>query len=258
MKKKISRERLSRIIKFCGTIQKMEGDPFDVDVKKALETLEEYLPHWKEMDDLLLDVEAIRMLSTVIELQGRWVKNRSSSLYDPSLIEMKIGELDAEKLGSAFIKSWHPISAMDQLTPQRLKEGMDYWNVLLPIDERKEEFPQTIASGILSPDDLAKLKILGREFNESIKKIHEELKEKGKINYWDFIYADKFEESIMRAYLTSYLVTDGHAELEIKPLEGEIFLIPREEKIDVKKEKVKPRSIPIAMGYEDWVKHGRS
>jgi len=52
-------DELFRQINFCKTIQKEGTVPFDLDVKKFLETLKQYLKKWKRLDDLLIDAEAI-------------------------------------------------------------------------------------------------------------------------------------------------------------------------------------------------------
>jgi hypothetical protein len=250
---KLSKDQLFRIINFCKTIEKEGTNPFDLDVKRSLETLKQYLPYWKLLADLLLDAEAIGEISRIIELQGKWIKDRSSSFFiDPLLIELKIKLLEPEKLANAFLASWHPICSMDRITSKRLKEGIDYWNQLLPINERKRNFPFPLPlKGILSLKELVDLKILSkRKFNEVLEKIYEELRKKGKVNYWNFVYEEEFKESIIKAYLTSYLVNEGKARLEIDPLEGDIFLSPIEEPIYHGKQ----RSIPVPIDYEDWLK----
>lgn len=60
-------DELFRLINFCKTIQKEGTDPFDMDIKRFLETLKRYLKKWKSLDDLLIDAEAISEL-TKIEL----------------------------------------------------------------------------------------------------------------------------------------------------------------------------------------------
>jgi hypothetical protein len=198
-----------------------------------------------------LDAEAIEALSIIIQLQGKWVKDRSSSFYfDLSLIEKKVKEMDDEQLAKAFLRCWHPIVAMDRLTLERLQEGIEYWNRLLPLEERIGDLPeQMIEIDHLSIDDLSKMKILSDEqFSESIKNIRKELDKKGKVNYWDFIRCEEFDDTITKAYLTSYLVTDGYADIEINPLEDEIFLIPMKKKIDYTN--MRPRSIPISISCE--------
>ena len=78
----------------------------------------------------------------------------------------------------------------------------------------------------------------------------------GKIAYWDFIGADTYEETVQRAFLTSFLITYGYATLEIDRLEETVFILPFD----------KPRrealteqstSVPIAVSVEDWQKWKR-
>ena len=74
-------DELFRLIHFCKTIEKEGTDPFDLDVKRFLETLKRYYTKWKSLDDLLVDAEAIAELAKIIELQGKWIKDRASSFY---------------------------------------------------------------------------------------------------------------------------------------------------------------------------------
>ncbi|MCK4475279.1 MAG: hypothetical protein KAU16_00955 [Methanophagales archaeon] len=252
-------DELFRQINFCKTIQKEGTDPFDLDVKKFLETLKQYLKKWKRLDDLLLDAEAISELAKIIELQGKWIRDRSSSFYiDPVLMELKLKMLEPAQLANAFFESWHPIISMDRITAKRLKEGLDYWNALLPFSERKEEFPlpsipETFAFDI---EDLIDLNILSRtEFEDSIKAVLKDLEARGRIEYHDFIYDDEFEDSVKKAYLTSYLVSEGKAELDINPLEEEVFISPN--KVNAKANTGEVRSIPISLSYEDWMRWKR-
>jgi len=81
-----------------------------------------------------------------------------------------------------------------------------------------------------------------------------ELKEavgaEGKTDYWDFVGAESYRETLRRAYLTSFLVTYGYATLEIQPLEEKIFLKPNE--TPVSKTDAQPFSFPIPVNYERW------
>ncbi|NOR78751.1 MAG: hypothetical protein GQ523_10135 [Methanophagales archaeon] len=246
-------DELFRLINFCKTVQKEGTDPFDLDVKKFLETLKQYLNKWKSRDDLLLDAEVISELTKIIELQGKWIRDRSSSFYvDPVLMELKMKMLEPVQLANAFFKSWQPIIAMDRLTPKRLKEGLDYWNALLPFAERGDEFPlpSTSETVTFNHEDLIDLQILSRtEFDDSMKEVLKDLEERGRIEYHDFIYDVDFERSVKKAYLTSYLVSEGKAEFEINPLEEEVFIAPRTAKANTGE----VQSIAISLSYEDWL-----
>ena len=254
--KQMKFDELFRLLNFCKTIQTEGTDPFDLDVKKFLETLKRYHKKWKSLDDLLLDAEAIAELAKIIELQGKWIKDRSSSFYiDPVLLELKLKMLEPQQLATAFFKSWYPIISLDRITPQRLTEGLAYWNALLPLGERDDEFPPPSAvKSTFDIEDLIELNILSKtEFDDSIKAVLNELEERGKIEYHDFIYDDAFETSVKKAYLTSYLVSEGKAELDINPLEEEVFISPSNINVNDNATHTPSRSIPVSLSYEDWL-----
>ena len=251
-------DELSRLLNFCKTIEREGTDPFDLDVKKFLETLKRYTKKWKSLEDLLLDAEAIAELAKIIELQGRWIKDRSTSFYiDPELLELKLRLLEPQQLATAFFSAWQPVIALDRLTPERLQEGLAYWNALVPLNERAEEFPIPIElESAFNLDDLINLNILSKsEFDDALRAILNELEARGKIEYHEFIYEDSFEESVKKAYLTSYLVSEGNAELEINPLEDEVFISPRATTLNNARASrtTTSRSIPVSLSYEDWL-----
>lgn len=253
--KQMKFDELFRLLNFCRTIQKEGTDPFDVDIKKFLETLKRYHNKWKSLDDLLMDAEAIAELAKIIELQEQWIKDRSSSFYiDPALLELKLRMLEPVQLANAFFKSWQPIIAQDQITPPRLNEGLAYWNALLPLGERTEEFPfPSTGETAFGIEDLIELNILSRaEFDVALQAVSSELEDRGRVEYHDFIYDDAFETSVKKAYLTSYLVSEGKAELDINPLEEEVFISPcnitENPGVDTPS-----RSIPVSISHEEWL-----
>jgi hypothetical protein len=188
------------------------------------------------------------------------VKHRSTSLYtDPFLLEEKIRKLSKERLAELFLKAWHPIIELEQISPQSLAEALKYWQNLLPISERwlKTGY-QEMATGATTREELVKLRIIAEKaFSEELEFFWEELKQrvggKEKIRYWDFVGADTYSETIRRAYLTSFLVTYGYATLEVHKLEEEIFIKPFEKPKSIlgKKQLI---SIPVSVSFEEWLK----
>ena len=94
-----------------------------------------------------------------------------------------------------------------------------------------------------------------RGFTEDLETLWKELRQKagenGKIAYWDFVGADTYEETIKRAYMTSFLVTYGYATFEIHRLEEEIFIIPFSKPSSLlgKKQMI---SVPVSVSVEEW------
>jgi hypothetical protein len=261
---KIGRDRLQRIIEMCKSVEERSLDPFLIDVNDIIATIKEYFPEWEIPEDLCLDAETIHHIASVIKLQSEWVKHRSTSLYtDPFLLEEKIRRLEKEEIIKSFLYAWHPIVELEQISLHSLEEAIRYWESLLPLKERWKEFSHLeVETSKATREELIEQKILlDKAFSEELENFWRELKDKttdrgenGKIKYWDFITAETYEETIHRAFMTSFLITYGYATLEIHPLEEEIFIKPYEKPL-AKLGKKQLMSVPIAISMEDWLKH---
>jgi len=264
--KKLGTEKLQRIIEMCIAIENHTVDPFLLNVDDIIKVVKEYFPQWKKPEELNLDSEAIHHLASAIKLQSEWVKQRSTALYtDPFLLEEKITQATREEMVGVFLKAWHPLVELEQLSLHSLAEAMRYWDGLLPLKERWPELAvPEVGMGITSRDELIKEQLLGDKlFSEELEGYWRELKEKvkekgadGKIRYWDFIGADTYEETVERAFLASFLISYGYATLEIHPLEEEVFIEPFDKPL-AKIGTQQSISIPIAVTYENWQKWKR-
>jgi hypothetical protein len=258
--KQLSSERIQRVIELCRSVEERGVDPFAVDVDDIIATLQKYFHEWESPEELELDAEAVQYLASVIQNQGDWVKHRSTSLYtDPFLLEEKIQRLSKEELAALFMKAWNPIIEQEQLTINSLAEAMKYWNELAPIDERWQKFGTIqVETGETTREELVRLKIIAEKtFLEEMETFWRELQQKvgeyEKILYWDFVGDDTYQETLNRAYMTSFLITYGYATLELVPLEEEVFIIPFKE---VRSELAEARtvSVPISVSHEEWTK----
>jgi len=116
-----------RVIELCRDVETSSANPFDVDIIEKLLILKQRLPDLKLLDELLVDSEAILELSRIIKLQDQFLKQRASALYiDPLLIQLKLKLLPKEALSEAFVKSWHPVAQVDQLSPRGLERAFVY------------------------------------------------------------------------------------------------------------------------------------
>jgi hypothetical protein len=263
---KHGREHLQRIIDMCKAIESHAVDPFTLNVEDILKIVQQYFPDWKKTEDLNLDAEVIHHLATVIKLQSEWVKHRSTSLYsDPFLLEEKITTTPKDDMVTIFLRSWHPIVELEQINLHSLAEALRYWDSLVPLSERWQEFGvNEVATGTTTRDELVKLRILGdKVFGEELEAFWQELKLKvqeigkdGKILYWNFVGADSYEDTVQRAFMTSFLITYGYATLEINRLEETIFIKPFEKPL-AKLGTQQGVSVPIAVTYENWQKWKR-
>ncbi len=262
----IGREKLQRIIELCKDVEEHSLDPFTVDVNEIIQIIREYFPAWEKPEDLCLDAEAINRLASVIKLQTDWVRHRSTSLYaDPSLLQEKIRTAGKEELLNLFLKAWHPIVELEQITLNSLSEALRYWAALSPLKERWKDFPSPeFEAAPTSRNELVSQKILGEKaFTEELESLWKELKDAvrlrgvdGKISYWDFVGAETYEETAHRAFMVSFLVTYGYATLEVRPFEEKIYIKPFEKPLRraLKRQLV---SVPIVVSREEWEKWRR-
>ena len=208
-------------------------NPFEVDIREKLLMLKKHLPEWKLIDVMLKDSEALQQLVQIVKLQDQWIKHRASSLYiDPLLLELKIRLLTREDLADSFVKCWHPVAQVDQLTARGLERAFTYWRELVPMSERFKEVlgKYAVSPGQMDFEELQALNMFSKEeFETRLNAIHGELVQKsadGEMDYRRFIRAPTFEETAVRAYLVAFVVTEGRANIRIDPLTEEIFLSP--------------------------------
>jgi hypothetical protein len=262
-REKLGREKLQRIIETCRSIGDRSLDPFLMDVKESIGIAKDYLPEWEIPEDLCLDAETIHQIASIIKLQGEWVRHRSTSLYtDPFLLEEKLARMPKEQIIETFLQAWHPIIELEQISLHSLAEAIRYWEDLLPLKERWKEFSQAeVEASLATREELVQQRILrDKAFSAELEEFWNELKDRvqeknsdGKIKYWDFVGAETYEETVDRAFMTSFLVTYGYATLEIHPLEEEIFIRPYETQ-ETKISNKQLVSIPIAVPVEDWIR----
>ena len=258
-RKKLTIEEIKGIIELCRSIESRGLNPFLVDIDDLIEVLRRYSPNLENPEELCLDAEALNEIASVIKLQSEWVKHRTTSLYtDPFLIEEKIRTLDNDRLAEIFLKTWHPIVELEQISKQGLEEAIEYWRTLPPIDERWKEEYLVRELGTITLEELVKRRILSEEaFSAELESLWRELKDKakdnGRIRYWDFIGAESYEETVKRAYMTSFLVTYGYATLEIYPLEEEIYIKPFDKPIKTT-DKEQLASYPIPISQDEWLR----
>jgi hypothetical protein len=259
-------EKLQRIVEMCSAIENRTLDPFVLDVNELIKIVKEYFPNWEEADELNLDSEAIHHLASVIRLQSEWVKQRSTSLYtDPFLLEEKITLSGKEKFLEVFLQAWHPLVELEQLSSNSLAAAMRYWKSLAPLKDRWKdlEIPEYWRETV-SREEMIQQQVLGDTlFSEELELFCRELRDKvskegvgGKILYWNFIGAKTYEETVKRAFLTSFLLSYGYATLEIRPLEEIVFIKP----FDTPNTNIQTQqsiSIPIAITHDSWQKWKR-
>lgn len=241
-----------RVIELCRDVETSSANPFDVDIREKLLILKERLPELKLLDELLIDSEAILELSRIVKLQDQFLKQRASALYiDPLLIQLKLKLLPKEALSEAFVKSWHPVAQVDQLSPRGLERAFMYWRELTPISERfRNQFGSYgIRPGVVGYSDLVDLGVFTKEqFESSLAQLHDELLRRSDVDwvdYREFIDGDSFESKVRRAYMLAFLISEGRALLKTEPLSGSIWIKALAEKV-----RSVPKSVAISITGE--------
>jgi len=223
-------EDLLRVIELCRSVESSSANPFDVDIKEKILLLKARLPEWRLLDELLVDSEALLELTQIVKLQDEWLKHRASSLYiDPLLVQLKVKLLPKEALIDAFVKSWHPVAQVDQISPKGLERAFVYWRDLSPIAERfKEQFGNYgVKPGQVDYQELVSLGVFTKnQFEQGLTALNEELAEKSNgewIDYMEFINGPDTETRVRRSYLLAFLISDGRASLRTEPLTGRVW-----------------------------------
>ncbi len=224
-------EDILRLIELCRTIQSSSVNPFQVDIREKLLLLRKHLPEWGVIDVMLKDSEAMQQLVAIVKLQDQWIKYRASSLYiDPLLLELKIQLISKEELAESFVKCWHPIAQLDQLTPRGLEKAFVYWRDLVPFSERFKDGLGNVGqpTGVIGLKELESLSIFTKEeFEARLNAIYKEFVEKSngaEIDYRSFIKGESPEETALRGYLVAFVVTEGRATIRTDPLTEQIFI----------------------------------
>lgn len=230
-------------------------NPFNVEVREELETLDGQLDELKSYEELCLDVEAVNMLTKVVKAQKDWLSEEASVLYaDPAFIEYKLRKMPTKAIVDVFMRTWKPIACVEEISKEKLVEAIEYWNRLKPLKSRWSRF-----TGGYKPREYVDLEELKRQgiivdetFYSDLEKILNELKEACKtrrsVSYWSFISGGSFEEAVKRAYMLSFLLTYGYAELKKIPLQEDYTVAPREHA----ESKAPSESLPISIDYERW------
>jgi hypothetical protein len=238
-----------RVIELCRDVETSSANPFDVDIREKILLLKQRLPELKFLDELLVDSEAMLELAQIVKLQDQWLKQRASALYiDPLLIQLKLKLLPKETLSEAFVKSWHPIAQVDQLSSRGLEKAFVYWRELTPMSERFKSQLGTygIIPGVVEYSDLVSLGVFtAEEFELGLTRLYDELLQKSNgewLDYRQFIEGESYGAKVRRAYLLAFLISEGRALLKTEPLTGKIWTMALAERA-----KGTPKSVAISI-----------
>ncbi|MCJ7732806.1 hypothetical protein MUP51_10870 [Candidatus Bathyarchaeota archaeon] len=248
---------LESVINLCKMVQSGKIEPFDIDFDYVMSIIKKHYPKIKDFKNFCLDAEALKELSLVLERQNQWIEHKSTTLYkDPFMLSQSLMTLDIGSIADIFLKSWHPLVEMEQMSARTLAESLSYWGELIPFAERwQDNIVEERETGTATRDEARLLGIIPDEgFTEIIEAFWSELGERvgpgGRIDYWDWIGADTYEKTVYRAYLTVFMVGYGYANTEWNKMMEETTIMHNiEPRPDPGRDKI---SLPVMVDYEEW------
>jgi hypothetical protein len=248
---------LESVISLCKMVQSGRIEPFDIDFDYVMSVIKKNYPKIKDIKDFCLDAEAIKELSLVLERQNQWIEHKSTTLYkDPFMLSQSLMALDIGAIADLFLRSWHPLVEMEQISARTLAESLSYWGDLVPFDERWQEgLVEERKTGTATRDEAKRLGIIFDEgFTEIVESFWDELAERagkgGEIDYWDWIGAQTYETTVYRAYLTVFMVGYGYAKATWNRIMESYKIIHNEEpRPNPSQDKV---SLPVMVDYQEW------
>jgi hypothetical protein len=204
-----------------------------------------------------MDAEALKELSLVLERQNQWIEHKSTTLYkDPFMLSQSLMALDIGAIADIFLRSWHPLVEMEQMSAATLAASLSYWGDLVPFAERWQDSEvEERETGVATRDEARLLGYLPEEgFTDILEAFWRELGERvgpgGSIEYWDWIGAETYEQTVYRAYLTVFMVGYGYANATWNRMMDEYTIIHKETP-EPNPEEAKI-SLSVLVDYEEW------
>jgi hypothetical protein len=227
------RRELEELIQTCISIENRRFNPFLLDIAEALSIIRRHSNQLRTLEDHLLDMRAITSIARVVGLQSANLRFQSSSLFmDPGMVERKLDSLSREQLAEFLLLSWHPIVELEQLTLASTKEAKEFWERMLSFFERRKRLhlgpfdnPEATNMGELAQMRIVDEKAYTRKMQDLWNELKKRAEEDETVDYWNFIKASDFAQTVIRAQLVSFLVSYGYATLQRKG--NTMFLVPK-------------------------------
>ncbi len=239
-------ELYDRIIDLAIKVSEGVVDPFDVDVGRFIKQLARN----KRLLDLdysylIKDIRALNGLVAILEAQGRSLRRRGLGLYlDKMLLKLRIYRMSIDELAQVFSRSWKPIVEMECINMDALKEALFYFNSLKDLESRRLRFEELSEyTGMVEP----RLFIEPRVIRSMMMSLLDELRERSGGEFIDYDLFIKDGDPVERAYILSFLISDGWIVVKIDRLKEKIWIRPRSMREEVRN----PSSLAVVVRREE-------
>ena len=214
-------DSLRRGVFICQRALSGEILPHQVDAWELWETLSGSSDQLSEPEEYLLYASLLRLIVATVRLQCRWLRYEADELYvDSDIAREKISNLSIRALTSIFIKSFHPLTEVEQLTEKALEIGRKHWDELSGERLEGEILPEEFL--IYGRGSDAEQGIVQEiRFQELLDDLENEFKAQAdgmEIPYLRFISCEGsagFPEMVTRSYLGSFLISQGKLKLKV-------------------------------------------
>lgn len=236
-------ELYERIIDLSISVAEGRIDPFDIDVGRFIERLRRIGDIDSAFLDLLMmDVRALHGLVTILEAQSRKLRDRGYGLYlNRLLVRMAADKLGADELINLLASSWRPIMELEYMDRDLLDEAFTYYMNLIDLALRGRITPFFKDIFIDVSPELFREPIDLDSFSEELLSELWEFSGGDFVDYMEFIYMG--ENPVLRAYVASFLISDGWIDVRIDRLKKKILVRPRRERVEFRN----PASIVVVM-----------
>jgi len=222
----MKREELyNRLIELSKKVLEGKIDPLEINLKRYLEQLEVLIDEIRNTGDLLKDSKALHGLITILYNQYKILKTRGLGLYlEPILIQLRVQQLTIKEISDLIRSIWTPTVEIEQVNNALLELATTYYITFKKFIEEKSELKMEVKMKNLAKEDF----VIPLSIREKLNKLFNELLQESKgnwIDYYSFIH--KVGEScVERAYLLSFLITDGKVDFIYKKFENKAYIRP--------------------------------
>lgn len=216
-------ELYDRLVDLSNKVMEGKVNPLEIDISKYLDIIRELFKNIENIDDLISDIKALHGLIMILSAQYEILKSRGLGLYiEPVLVELRTRQLSIETIAN-FIKMIRtPVLELEVSNEDNILRAMEYYRKLPPINKRKYKYEIYEIPKV----DIERSLVIPFSIRNKLKRIYEELSSFSNgewVDYYDFI---NLGNPVERAYLLSFLISEGFVEMVYKRFDNRIFIRP--------------------------------